>query len=355
VAIAGDTIVVGAPWTRLAVGQKAGAAYVFERDLGGPNAWGQAAKLTAGDGAKGDEFGFSVSIRGDVVVVGAYRDDHEGVVDAGSAYVFGRDHGGLGAWGQVRKLVSFDAMLGDWFGYSVGVAAGRAVIGARQAKSTAGTWQGAAYVFAADLGGIGNWGQMAKLVASNGETNDYFGSSVAMSGSTAIVGAIWGDAQPKDTGAAYVFDDLSQDVPYCTAGTSGSGCQALLTTCGAPSATASSGFVLAAAGVEGGENGTFFFGPGGRQASPWGNGTSFQCIRPPVKRAGPLTGIGTLGACDGSFVIDLNARWCPTCPKAGQNPGAGATVQAQLWYMDPLNTSNQASGFSNAVEFAIGP
>jgi hypothetical protein len=69
---------------------------------------------------------------------------------------------------------------------------------------------------------------------------------------------------------------------YCTAGTSASGCSATLSAAGFPSATMTSGFTLSAAGVEGQKDGLFFFGANGRQANAWGNGTSFQCVTPPV-------------------------------------------------------------------------
>jgi hypothetical protein len=165
-----------------------------------------------------------------------------------------------------------------------------------------------------------------------------------------------GSASP-DVG--FAFDNLSVSggapVNYCTAGTSASGCSVILSASGAPSATASSGFVLSAPNVEGSKDGIFFFGSNGQQAAPWGNGTSFQCVVPPVSRAGNLPGNGTNGACDGSFSQDLNAHWCPTCPKPNQNPGAGALVQAQLWYRDPANTSNQTTSLSDAVEFFVGP
>jgi hypothetical protein len=74
-----------------------------------------------------------------------------------------------------------------------------------------------------------------------------------------------------------------------------------------------------------------------------------------VKRAGLLTGTGTVGACDGSFSQDLNALWCPTCPKPNHNPGAGSTVNLQLWYRDPLNTSNQTTSLSDGLEFGVCP
>jgi hypothetical protein len=58
---------------------------------------------------------------------------------------------------------------------------------------------------------------------------------------------------------------------------------------------------------------------------------------------------------DGSFAQDLNALWCPSCPKPQKNPGAAAVVQAQLWYRDPLSTSNQTTSLSDAIEFVLGP
>jgi hypothetical protein len=79
------------------------------------------------------------------------------------------------------------------------------------------------------------------------------------------------------------------------------------------------------------------------------------CVVPPRLRGGLLTGVGTLGACDGSFDQDLNARWCPTCPMPNHNPGAGALVQAQLWYRDPQSTSNQPTSMSDAIEFLVDP
>jgi hypothetical protein len=142
---------------------------------------------------------------------------------------------------------------------------------------------------------------------------------------------------------------------YCTSGVSASGCQASIGSEGNPSASAASGFLLTATGVEGDKDGVFFFGTNGRQANPWGNGTSYQCVVPPVKRVEVMNGVGTEDACDGSFGLDLNAFWCPTCPKPQKNPGTGAVVQAQLWYRDPLSTSNQTTSLSDAIEFTLAP
>ena len=142
---------------------------------------------------------------------------------------------------------------------------------------------------------------------------------------------------------------------YCTAGTSASLCQALVSATGTPSATATSGFTLTVSSLEGNKDGLFFFASNGQQANPWGSGTSFQCVVPPVKRGGLLPGSGTPGACDGSTSQDLNALWCAGCPKPLKNPGAGTVTQAQFWYRDPFNTSNQTTSLSNAIEFTVAP
>jgi hypothetical protein len=139
---------------------------------------------------------------------------------------------------------------------------------------------------------------------------------------------------------------------YCTAGVSASGCQATLSAAGMPCASAGSGFVVTASNVEGAKDGVFFYGANGRQANSWGNGSSYQCVVPPVKRGGLLDGTGTTGLCDGSFSQDLTALWSANPPK---NPGGGAVVQAQLWYRDPFNTSNQTTSLSDAIEFTVSP
>jgi hypothetical protein len=144
-------------------------------------------------------------------------------------------------------------------------------------------------------------------------------------------------------------------VNYCTAGTSFSGCTATISATGVASSTAVNGFVVSAAQSEGGKDGLFFYGQNGTQANPWGNGTSYQCIVPPVKRGGLLGASGTPAMCDGNFSQDLNARWCPTCPKPNHNPVAGQQLQVQFWYRDPQSTSNQTTSLSDALETIVCP
>ena len=140
---------------------------------------------------------------------------------------------------------------------------------------------------------------------------------------------------------------------YCTAGTTANGCQTMLSTTGIPSVSAGSGFIVTGSGGEGDKNGIFFYGFNGQQANPWGNGTSLQCVVPPVKRAGLQAGSGTSGACDGTFSQDMNAYWSTATPS--KVPAIGQEVSLQLWFRDPNNTSNQTTSLSDAIKFKVCP
>ena len=104
--------------------------------------WTQTQKLTASDAQVGDKFGFSVAISGDVAVVGAFTEDSSGS-DAGAAYLF-ESSGGV--WTQVAQLTASDAQSGDRFGVSVAVSGGVAVVGA-WLENSGGSNAGAAYIF----------------------------------------------------------------------------------------------------------------------------------------------------------------------------------------------------------------
>ena len=144
-------------------------------------------------------------------------------------------------------------------------------------------------------------------------------------------------------------------INYCTPGYSYSNCAVVLDASGVPSATAAAGFLATAPFVEGQKDGLFFYGQNGQQATPWGNGTSLQCVAPPVKRGTLQAGNGTVDRCDGLISQDLNALWCPTCPKPNHAPIPGRKLQLQFWYRDPKNTSNQTTSLSDAVEADVYP
>jgi hypothetical protein len=337
--ISQDTIVVGA----LGNNGGTGAAYVFERNLGGPNAWGERIKLTASDGSAVDLFGASIALNGDLLVVGSYYDDDHGD-DSGAVYFYERNLGGPNAWGELMKITPADGEPHDNFGAGVSLLADMLFVTAPGDNEFN---VGSVYVFERDLGGPGAWGELVEFGAFD---TDPLGAPVSVYGTTLLVGS-W-HVNPIYEGAAWIFERGSDSVRYCTPGTSASGCQAIVTACGTPSATASSGFTLAVEDLEGSSHGLFFFGSNGRQANSWGNSSSFQCVVPPVHRTGVMKGVGTPGACDGSFSKDFNAYWQQ---KPNHNPGAGALVQAQLWYRDKDSTSNQTTSFSDAIEVLVTP
>ena len=203
VALSGDTLVVGAALDN-EIAWMAGAAYIFDRNHEGPDAWGQVVKLTADDGEVLDRFGRNVAISGDTVVVGALWNS-EGGAEAGSAYIFERDHGGVDNWGQVIKLLASDAQAGTRFGSSVAVDGDTVVVGADYDDEN-GTNAGSAYVFERNQGGDNNWGQLTKLMAPIGLPWDLFGCSVALSQDTLVVGAYWDSEIASSSGAVYVFE-----------------------------------------------------------------------------------------------------------------------------------------------------
>ncbi|CAJ1350235.1 unnamed protein product, partial [Effrenium voratum] len=248
VSISGDTVAVGAPGDNDR-GEFSGAAYVFFRKA---DTFTEQAKLTADDGFKESYFGNDVSISGDVILVGAYRDSLNGKKDSGSAYIFRRE---LDVWDQEAKLTPEDVAEGQQFGFRVDLFGSRALILSGKAKNTSATaylfergkkkqWvlraklaapkelkntsdfgsslsqnadtimigaeedgpeghrSGAIYVYSRNGS---NWSQPEKLVADDSAPGDHFGCSVSISGNLSLVGAYGHSSKGKGSGAAYIF------------------------------------------------------------------------------------------------------------------------------------------------------
>jgi len=173
----GDTLVVGASGDS---GNK-GAIYVFERNLGDADTWGLRHKRTGTDSAAGDNFSFtSLGLSGDVIVVGSAN------VGANAAYVFERDEGGTDNWGQIKKLTASAADPGDSFGFAVAVD-GDLIVSSAVSDDDDGENRGAAYLFGRDKGGSGNWGEIAKFTPSDIDDVDLFGHSAAISDDLIVV------------------------------------------------------------------------------------------------------------------------------------------------------------------------
>ncbi|MBC8099156.1 MAG: hypothetical protein H7Y11_06915 [Armatimonadetes bacterium] len=180
-----------------------GSAYVFTRS---GTAWTHQAELTSRDGEPGDGFGFSVALNadGNTALLGAMYDDINGTVNLGAAYVFVRSGS---TWTQQSQLTAGDVVAGDDFGSSVVLSANgdTALVAADDDTIGANSDQGSAYIFTRNGS---TWTQQAQLTASDGATEDSFGSSLALTanGDTALVGAFLDDVgENRNQGSAYMF------------------------------------------------------------------------------------------------------------------------------------------------------
>ena len=180
VALDGSTLVVGANGATVGGNAAQGAVYVFTQSNG---TWTQTQKLTANDGAAYDNFGLSVALKGSTILVGSPRAAIGGNAGQGALYVFTESNG---TWSQTQKLTASDGAANDSFGESVALDGSTALIGAYNATINGHTWQGAAYFFTESNG---SWSEGQKLTASDGTAGANFGNALALEGSTALIGA----------------------------------------------------------------------------------------------------------------------------------------------------------------------
>jgi hypothetical protein len=197
IAIDGDTALIGAP-EHLAGGHiHQGAAYVFTRSGG---TWTETQEFTSSDGAASDHFGESVAIEGDVAVVGAWHAAVDGHTAQGAAYVFSRSGG---TWSETQKLVASDGAAQDEFGWELALDGTTVVVGAPEATVDGNAGDGAAYVFtrAGDT-----WSETQKLVPADPGPHDYFGQAIALDGGTLALGAHSANVDGNNQqGAVYLF------------------------------------------------------------------------------------------------------------------------------------------------------
>ncbi|MBN2106639.1 MAG: cadherin-like domain-containing protein [Deltaproteobacteria bacterium] len=211
VAISGDTLVAGASRDTSMPISASGLAYVFEKPLDG---WYAATgkQLSSSDRAENDYFGVSVAVDGDIVVVGADQATIGAKAKQGSAYVFVRPSSGWDHATENAKLIASDGAANDRLGSSVAVNGDAVVVGAHYA-AISGQARGAAYVFMKPAAGwSGNPSETAKLTAADGQLEDYFGKTVALSADSVVVGAYKADiSAQEDQGAAYIFTVVADE------------------------------------------------------------------------------------------------------------------------------------------------
>jgi cysteine-rich repeat protein len=186
-----------------------GSVYIFRSSDGGVS-WptSETTKLTASDGSSPDRFGDSVSIYGDIILVGAPLSDSY----KGSAYIFRSGNGGA-SWptSQTAKLTASDASESSGFGHSVSVFGDVVVVGANGGNEA----RGSAYIFRSSNGGV-SWpaSETTKLTASDAGDTDNFGISVSIFNQTILIGASGEDSTSRGSGSAYLFRSTDEGVTW---------------------------------------------------------------------------------------------------------------------------------------------
>ena len=204
-AVSGDVLVATAPSTTVDGKRFAGAAYVFLRDQASGE-WIEHKQLVPEDSATFDQFGDEVTVDGDTVVVGASFAKVGSVFQQGAVYVFERDQGGVDNWGQVAKLTEGSGGLVANFGSSVALKDDLLAVGASRSGGN-----GAVTIYERDRGGPDAWGRVTTIsdsaVGDGGFPLKSFGRAVAIDGDLLVAGASAADVSyfGEDDGAAYVF------------------------------------------------------------------------------------------------------------------------------------------------------
>jgi len=203
--IEGDRLVVGES-SAVGTGE---VVRVFERNTGGSDNWGQVKLITPADGFTFNKFGNAVSLEGDWLAVGAYRDDDTGAAFDGAVYLFHRNTGGLDQWGQVAKLLPTASDQGE-MGNTVHLHGDTLAATAPEEPGgrTNALHGGALYVFQRNEGGTNNWGRTARLLAGTNTVNlGGFSSSGVTLGDDVLVSSTVAFPGFTPFGGARVFQE----------------------------------------------------------------------------------------------------------------------------------------------------
>jgi hypothetical protein len=165
-------------------GATPGSVEVYQRDLGGTDAWGFLRDLTPSDSAPGDWFGASVALDGDSAVVGAPR---RSTTEPGSAYVFERDLGGADQWGERKRLIGAGSQGADEAGYSVALEGNVVLVGVPKRDLSLAD-SGSVLVFVRDQGGSDHWGETKEISPRIPVPGPSFGKNVTLRDGLALVG-----------------------------------------------------------------------------------------------------------------------------------------------------------------------
>ncbi len=192
IAVGQQVALVGAP--TIGTTPSHGSVYVYDLNTGGIEF-----TLTASDSTVADGFGSSIAVDNATAIIGATFGGSDTSAIAGAAYLFDLQTGN-----ELAKLTAIDSESLDGFGTSVAISGTTVLIGAGSDNHDAGVDAGSAYLFDISTGT-----EIAKLTASDAVPNARFGSSVALAGNTAVIGASHDPQLGNESGAAYVFDTVT--------------------------------------------------------------------------------------------------------------------------------------------------
>ena len=193
VSISGNVVIVGSARSRDG-NPFSSEAYIYRYD---GTSWVHEVTLLPSSGFSADSYGFAVSVSGNVAVIGAPNDNVQGSL-SGSIYVY--RYNGTN-WVEEGKFLASDGTSGNQFGYAVSVSGDALLIGSSGDGFNSST-PGGAYMFR--YNGT-NWVEEQKLVGSDGAAGDFFGQNVSINGDAAVIGALLDDGQGSNSGSAYIF------------------------------------------------------------------------------------------------------------------------------------------------------
>lgn len=340
--ISASSALIGAPRGGSLYGST-GRAYVYVRDFFGT--WSEQDLLSPGEDAGG--FGTSVGIYGSFAVVGAPLDESDtgSWINSGSAFVYERSGS---SWNLVAKLIAPEERNNLQFGNDVAIDDGRIVVG---------TLDGRAYVFSQrDLGAGIEWFLSGTLVAESGASGEDYARAVAIDGDFTGIGARTADPTPTtmNGGRAYLYRYPSEFASHCFAdagdcpcsGDADAGCTnstgsgALLKALGSGSLAAYD-LALRVSGLPGG---SLVLGLASTNTARLVLGDGILCL------GGPIIRIGVRGASPAG-IAHFGASAAIGIPL----PSPSDVLHYQVWYRDtPIGSCGAGSNLTNAVQVQFG-
>lgn len=182
-----------------------GKVHIYYKNEGGSNNWGHQKTIASDDPASNRFFGDETSLDGDELLIGGLREINTNFSNTGRAFLHQKDEGGINNWGLVQMFEPTVTESDLEYGNSVDLSGDDIIIGAEEESSTTGNDAGAAYIYHRNQGGSGNWGLVNRVFSCDSDDEDELGTAVAIKGGQAIIGADDDSEVVNNAGAAYFF------------------------------------------------------------------------------------------------------------------------------------------------------